>query len=102
MPPNHFPPPSPPTITSLPSGPRAPQVRQGAVPRDVEDEVVAAAALGEVLLGVINDVVGAERPHQLGLRGAADTGHLRTVGLCELHGEHPHPTAGADDQNTLS
>src|SRR5213079_2576368 len=38
---------------------------------------------------------------QLRFRGAADTGHLRAVGLRELHGERPYATAGADDQDTL-
>jgi hypothetical protein len=102
MPPNHFPPPLPADDHERPlRGEGAPQVRHGAVPSDVEDDVVAVAGVGEVLPGVIDDVVGAERPHQLGFRGAADAGHLRVVGLCELHGERPHATAGADDQDAL-
>jgi hypothetical protein len=49
MPPNHFPPPISSHDHERPlRGEVAPQVRQGAVPGDVEDDVVAVAAVGEI------------------------------------------------------
>jgi hypothetical protein len=96
MPPNHFPPPLPADDHERPlRGEGAPQVRHGAVPSDVEDDVVAVAGVGEVLPGVIDDVVGAERPHQVQLAGAADAGDFRSQCLGDLHGVAADTARGA-------
>lgn len=67
----------------------------------VENEVVAILTPGEVLLRVVDDAVGADRPNQTQLGGAAHAGHLRTEGLGELHGERADASAGADEQDLL-
>jgi len=53
----------------------------------VQDEVVLPTALGEVSLRVVDDLVGAERPHQLHVSGAAHGGHVGAERLGDLHGE---------------
>ena len=41
-----------------------PQPRQAAVPADVQDQVIVLAAVGKVLPGVVDDLVGADRADQ--------------------------------------
>jgi len=53
----------------------------------VHDAVVAHAAVGEVLTGVFDDMVGAERADHLDVADAAHRGELGTGGFGELHGE---------------
>jgi hypothetical protein len=60
-------------------GERAPEPRNGRVPADVEDQVVAPGAVGEVLPGLVDDVVGAERAHLVQLLSAGDSGALRSA-----------------------
>ena len=52
----------------------------------VDDDVVAAAARGEVLGGVVDEVVGSERAQLLEVAAAAHAGHLGPERLRELHG----------------
>ena len=59
-----------------PLGQGAPEVRQPAVTARVEDHVVPVRAVREVLAGVIDDVIGAERADALSFAGLADPGHL--------------------------
>ena len=68
----------------------SPRLRHRVVPDVVEDEVVALSALREVLLGVVDDVVGADRADQVDVPGAGDAGHLGTERLGDLHGERAH------------
>jgi hypothetical protein len=72
------------------------------VSRDVEDEVVALAGSGEILLRVIDDPVRADRPEHLELPGAVHGGHVCSVRLGELHGDGPHTSTRAVDQDLLS
>src|SRR4028118_1840160 len=72
------------------------------VPRNIEDEIVALAALGEVLLGVINDLVCAERSDHVQFPRAVHARHLRSVSLGKLNGEGTHTSSSAVDQNLLS
>ena len=58
-----------------------PEPRQTAVPTGVEDQVVAPGAVGEVLPGVVDDVVGADRADEFDFRGAAHTRDLCSEGL---------------------
>ena len=58
--------------------------------------------LGEVLPGVVDDAVRAERLDQVDVPRAADAGDLRSERLGDLHGERPDATGGAVDQDFLS
>jgi hypothetical protein len=77
-------------------------VGQPAVAADVEDDVVALPAVGGVLAGVVDDVVGTQRPDRLDLRRPAHAGDLGSVRLGDLDGEAAHPARGADDQHPLA
>jgi hypothetical protein len=78
------------------------QVRQPPVAADVDDHVVAAPAGYRILAGVVDNVVGADRSHQIRLGRAADPGDLGAEGLGDLHGERAHASGRADDQYVLS
>src|ERR687893_3008252 len=70
-------------------------------PRQLEDEIVVLPTSGEVLLGVVDDVVCAERSDQLYVPRAAHAGHLSVEGLGDLHGEGPHASRRPDDQDLV-
>ena len=53
--------------------------------------MVARTALGEVLRGVVDDMVGADRADQLDGPGAGDAGDCRAEGLGDLHRDVPTP-----------
>jgi hypothetical protein len=72
------------------------------VPREVDDDVVALAGPGEVLPGVVDDPIRADRPERVQLPGGIHTGHVRSVCLGELHREGPHGPSGTVDQDPLS
>ena len=67
----------------------------------VEDEVVALLAAGEVLLGVVDDVVGPDGVDQVHVSGAAHAGHLGSQCLGNLHREGADAAGGAVDQDFL-
>src|SRR4029450_5596918 len=69
---------------------RAPDVRPRMVPGDVQDDVVALAAPGEVLPRVVEAPVRADRPEHVELPGGIHAGHVRSVHLGELHREGPN------------
>src|SRR6266540_1587731 len=81
---------------------RALDGRPRMVPGDVEDDVVSLAAPGEVLLRVVEDPIGADRPDHVQLLGGIHAGHVRSVRLGELHREGPHRPTRAVDQDRLS
>jgi hypothetical protein len=64
----------------------SPEPRQGRTAADVEDQVVVAGAVGEVIAGVVEDVVGTEGGHEIDLGRAADPGDLGSQLLGDLHG----------------
>jgi len=66
---------------------RTTQVGEGAATSSVQNHVIVVAAIGEVFRAVVDHVVGADRAHQVGLRSAADTGDLGTIGFRDLHRE---------------
>ena len=70
-----------------------------AVAADVEDQVVALAAVGEVLPGVIDDLIGADRADKIDLCGAGHAGDLGAEGLGQLHGVGADAARGTDDQD---
>src|SRR4029453_12569480 len=68
----------------------------------VDNYVVAFRALGEILFGVINDVIGAERSNKIDIARATDAGHIRTKCLGNLHRERAHASGSAVDQDLLA
>ncbi len=70
-------------------------------PGDVEQEVVAPIAPCEVLLGVVDYVIGTERSRDVHIRRATDGGHLRSEHLGNLHGERAHASGRTVDQDLL-
>jgi hypothetical protein len=55
-----------------------------------------------VVVGVVDDVVGADRGDQVGLGRAAHAGDLCTEGLGDLHGERADAARCAGDQHVLA
>ena len=82
-------------------GERSPEPRRAAVAADVEDQVIALAAVGEVLPGVVDDLVGADRADQAGFRGAGHPSDLGAEGFGELHGVGTDASRGTDNQDVL-
>src|SRR5512132_149732 len=72
------------------------------VPREVDYDVVALAGPGEILPGVVDDPIRADRPERVQLPGGIHTGHVRSVCLGELHREGPYGPSGTVDQDPLS
>src|SRR6266542_2546661 len=67
----------------------------------VQEDVEPFGSLGEVLLGVVDDRVGADRPDEVGVPGAAHAGHLGTERLGDLDGERADAAGRAVDQDLL-
>jgi hypothetical protein len=82
-------------------GERAPEPSQRRVASDIEDQVIALAAGREVVVGVVNDMVGSDRPDELELCGAGDAGDLRSEGPGDLYREGADASGRADDQYVL-
>src|SRR5215204_3978332 len=55
----------------------------------------------EVILGVVDDVLCAQRSDHLHVPRAAHATHLGIEGLGDLYGEGPHASRGADDQDLV-
>src|SRR5829696_3323072 len=101
VPPSHRPPPSPPTMMRVPGGEGPPKACQRRVSADVEDQVVALIAFGEVLACVVDDVIRTDGSDHLHLRGAAHSGDARAERLGDLHGVGTHSSRGTDDKHFL-
>jgi hypothetical protein len=67
----------------------------------VKDEVPVARPVGDVVAGVVDDLVGAERPDEVELAGAADPGDAGAERLGQLDRERPDAAGGPDDQDPL-
>src|SRR5207253_2311429 len=80
----------------------AAQIGEGTVSHRVVDDVVPLPAVGEILLCVIDDMVRADRADQVHIPGAAHAGYLGAEYLRDLHGEGPHTSRSAIDQDLLS
>src|ERR1051326_4692134 len=76
------------------------QVRM--VAHQVENQVVALAAFGEILSSIIEDALGAEGAHHLHVPGAAHAGHMSAERLGDLHREGANASRGAIDQDALA
>ena len=79
-----------------------PELPKRTIAGDVEDDVVPLPALGDVRCGVVDDLVGAERPDEIDLARAAHPGDVRPERLGDLHRVRPHATARADDERPLA
>jgi len=62
---------------------------------------MALSGLGEIILGIINDLIRAYRAHQIQIPGAANTGHFGSKRLGDLHCKRADTTRSAIDQNYL-
>ena len=58
--------------------------------------------MSEVHLGVIDDVIGANRSNEIDFRRTAHAGDLRAERLGNLHRECADPTRSANDQDLLA
>ncbi len=68
----------------------------------VEDDVVRLAVLREILTLVVDDDVGAERPHEVDVLPVAHGGHLGAEVLRELHAGGADGAGGAVDDDASS
>src|SRR5688500_860765 len=71
------------------------------IPSNIEDQAVAVRPIGEVLSGVVDDMIGTQGSHKIEFRGAADAGDLGSESLGQLYGVTAHAARGADDQHLL-
>src|ERR1700733_7083914 len=71
------------------------------VPDAVENQVVATPSVGEILLGVINDMICADRSNHVDIPCAAHAGHLYAKGLGDLNGERTHASRRTINQDLL-
>src|ERR1700730_15971339 len=69
---------------------------------DIDHQVVGFGAAGEILPGVVNDLVRAKRAGALHVSRATDGGDVRTQSLGDLHGKTTHPSGSAVDQHLLT
>src|SRR6185437_7166343 len=70
--------------------------------REVQHQVVAPRPPGEVLGGVVDHLVGADRGDQAGVARAAYAGDLRAERAGDLHGEGADAARRAVDQDLLA
>jgi hypothetical protein len=78
------------------------EIGQGTVPGHLQDQVIALPGAGEVLLGVVDDLVGTDRADHVQALGAAHPGHLGAEGLGQLDREAADPTRRPDDHHRLA
>src|SRR5215208_5301744 len=78
-----------------------PEACQRRVPADVQDQIVALIALGEVLAGVVDDVIRTDGSDHLHLRGAAHAGDVRAERFGYLHSVGAHSSRRTDEQHFL-
>src|SRR5919112_1592305 len=69
---------------------------------DIEYQIVLFSVLGEVFLGVINNMVCAKRAHKVLLAGVIHPSYLGPVYFGKLHRNRTGTTTGAINQNPLS
>ena len=71
------------------------------VPDVVQDYVEPNGPVDEIFRGVVDNMGGSERPHEVDVPSAAHSGDLGAERYRDLHGERPDPSAGADHQHPL-
>ena len=103
MPPVMRLPPSPPTKTRVPVGVSTLRSRETRLrPPMSRIRSYRRSVPVEVLPGVVDDVVGAERADQAEVAGAGHAGDVGTERLGQLHGVAADATGGADDEHALA
>jgi len=85
-----------------PGGERPAKASQRPMPSGIEDDVVAMTAVGDVLAGLVDHLIGADRPNEVHLRCAGDAGDLRSEGLGDLHRVGPHASRRADHERAVA
>ena len=65
----------------------------------VENNVVTLCTMGEIFLGVINDVIRADGADHVHIPGTAYSGDFGTEGLGDLHGKRADASGGTVDQD---
>src|SRR5919107_3823721 len=68
---------------------------------DIEYQIVLFSFLGEIFLGVINDVICAKRAYEILLAGAIHPSHLSPIQFGNLDCNGTGTTTGAIDQDLL-
>src|SRR5271157_5013582 len=71
------------------------------VPNAVENQVITLPTLGEILLGVINDVICADGSDHVHIPRTAHASNLCTERLGDLHSERTHASRRTVNQNLL-
>src|SRR5216683_189965 len=71
------------------------------VPNHVENQVVALRTFGEILFGVINDLICADRSDHVHISRTAHAGHFRSERLGDLHSERTHSSRRSVNQDLL-
>jgi len=77
-------------------------VRQRTIATSVENHVVAALTVSELVTGVVDDMICADRSDHLHFLSAADAGHLCSVRFRNLHGEGSHASGRTGDQDPVT
>src|SRR5467141_2794799 len=72
------------------------------VPGNVDDQIVGLAAAGEILSGIVDDLVRSKSSGGLRVSRATDGCDVRPERLRDLHGESSHPSGSAVDQHPLT
>jgi len=86
-----------------PLGGQRPAARPGRpTSGDVENKVVPPPAPGEILLGVVDDLIGSDRADQVRVPRTADPGDGRAERPGDLHGERANAARCPVDQDLLA
>src|SRR5215472_7306104 len=65
----------------------------------IENQVVALATLGEIRLGIVNDLIGADGSDHVNISCAANAGHVSSERLRDLHSKRAHASRRTVNQN---
>jgi hypothetical protein len=71
------------------------------VSNTVEDQVITLPALGEILLGIVNDPIRADGSDHVHIPTAAHAGYICAEPLGNLHSERTHASRRTVDQHPL-
>ena len=78
----------PPTTEVTSRGLECPPVGENRTMGDhIKDQIILFSAFGEVLAGVINDMICAQRAQKVQLAGVIHPGHFSPVQFGQLHGK---------------
>src|ERR1700726_539237 len=72
------------------------------VTNQIEDQIVPLVAFGEIFLGVIDHMIGADRTDKIDISRTANAGDLRAERFRDLDRESAHASGRAVHQNLLT